>query len=166
VGAEFQVSTNADYSWQVSDVAMDSHGNAIIAWRNNESDGWGYGVYAQRYDRKGNPVGAEFQVNTYYRRDQHLAKVAMDARGNAIITWASNLQDGDGYGIYAQRYDSKGNPVGTEFQVNTYTTSFQDYPAVAMDAHGNAIITWASAGQDGDWWGVYAQSYYWKHDKE
>jgi len=40
--------------------------------------------------------------------------------------------------------------VGSEFQVNTYTTGAQYFPSVAMDATGNFVVVWTSSGQDGD----------------
>ena len=33
--------------------------------------------------------------------------------------------------------------------MNTYTTDLQMFPAAAMDASGDFIVTWASAGQEG-----------------
>ena len=39
--------------------------------------------------------------------------------------------------------------VGNEFQVNTYTTSYQRNPSVAMDADRNFVVVWDSYDQDG-----------------
>ena len=49
------------------------------------------------------------------------------------------------------------SPVGTEFQVNTYTNDFQWSPSVAVLSGGGFVVTWESAGQDGSGWGVYGQ---------
>ena len=51
-------------------------------------------------------------------------------------------QDGSGYGVYAQRYNAGGRRPGGEFRVNTYTTSDQRLPAVAMDADGDFVVAW------------------------
>ena len=52
---------------------------------------------------------------------------------------------------------------GPEFQVNTYTTSVQALPSVAMDADGDFVVAWHSgnfgSGQDGSLYGIYAQRY-------
>ena len=78
------------------------------------------------------------------------SSVAMDAAGDFVVTWASyGSEDGNAFGIFAQRYNSAGIAQGTEFQVNTYTTDRQFEPSVAMDAAGDFVITWQSAGQDG-----------------
>src|SRR5436853_300476 len=88
------------------------------------------------------PAGPEFPVNTFTTGQQVGPAVAMDANGDYVVAWTSIAQDGDGNGVYAQRYDVTGKTQGAEFRVNTYTTSNQGVPAAAMDASGNFIITW------------------------
>jgi hypothetical protein len=83
----------------------------------------------------------------------------MDGDGDFAVAWRSTVQEPSGYGIYAQRYDSAGTPLGNELHVNTYTTSDQFDPYVAMDADGDFIISWTSTGQDGSSNGVYAQRF-------
>jgi hypothetical protein len=50
-------------------------------------------------------------------------------------------------------------PIGTEFQVNTYTTGFQSDPDVSADADGNFVVIWSSEYQDGDETGVFGQRF-------
>jgi len=159
VGSEFRVNTYTTDNQLFPSVAMDPNGNFLIAWQSLGQDGSGWGIYAQRYGSAGNPVGSEFRVNTYTANDQGNPSVAMDADGNFVIAWRSDGQDGSEYGIYAQRYSSAGNPLGSEFQVNTYTANDQWNPSVTMDADGNFVIAWDSNGQDGSGWGIYAQRY-------
>ncbi|UCE37558.1 MAG: fibronectin type III domain-containing protein [Thermoplasmata archaeon] len=158
-GAEFLVNTHTEDVQCRPSVAMDPEGDFVIAWDSNGQDGGGYGVYAQRYDRNGNPMGPEFQVNTYISNYQRRPSVAMDSGGNFVITWESYGQDGSNYGIYAQQYDSVGNPLGNEFKVNTYTADVQDFPSIGMDEDGNFVISWESKDQDGSSYGIYAQRY-------
>ena len=61
--------------------------------------------------------------------------------------------------IQAQRYASDGSPVGSEFQVNTYTFNEQTSPSVAMDADGDFVVAWQSFYQDGSLNGIYAQRF-------
>jgi len=96
--------------------------------------------------------------NTYTAASQLNPTVAMDSTGSFVITWMSEGQDGDYSGVFAQMYGSSGNPVGAEFQVNTYTASAQVWPSVSMDSNGNFIIAWSGNGQ-GDSGGIFAQRY-------
>ncbi|MGH7342160.1 MAG: hypothetical protein ACREKH_16845, partial [Candidatus Rokuibacteriota bacterium] len=60
--------------------------------------------------------------------------------------------------IFAQRFDADGSPTGTEFQVNTYTTSYQQDPAVAVAPAGGFLVVWAS-GPGGSVTDIQGQRY-------
>ncbi len=158
-GNEFRVNTYTTNGQQYPDIAMDANGNFVITWESYGQDGSSLGIYAQRFNGAGIPQGPEFKVNTYTTDPQSRADVAMDANGNFVITWISLLQDGSGDGIFAQRFDSQGNPQGLEVPVNQYTVDQQRNPAVAMDANGNFVITWASIPGQSGWGSIYAQRY-------
>jgi hypothetical protein len=50
-------------------------------------------------------------------------------------------------------------PMGPEFQVNSYTTGNQLYPAIASDSAGNFVVVWPSDFQDGDGQGIFARTH-------
>src|SRR5439155_541373 len=141
-------------------VALDAAGDFVVTWSSfvQDPDGCG-GVYAQRYNAAGVPQGEEFRVNSFFTNTQLFSTVAMDAAGDFVITWSSDDQHGDGYGVFAQRYNAAGLAQGGEFRVNTSTTSSQRFPTVAMDAAGDFVVTWSSQGQDGNGYGIFAQRY-------
>lgn len=160
LGADFQVNTqpivNAWYYIGVLDVAADAPGNFVVAWTGSGSspgpDTSGYSIQGRRFDADGNPLGDQFQVNTYTTWGQNNASVSMDADGNFVIVWdsaGSAGTDTSGLSIQGQRYDASGAPLGAEFQVNTYTTGFQAYPEVATDSAGNFVVVWSSGGSSG-----------------
>ena len=71
--------------------------------------------------------------------------MAADAGGEFVITWASGLafgQDGSGFGVFGQRYESDGAPIGLEFQANTFTLGHQWFPSVASDWGGCSVVVW------------------------
>jgi len=141
-------------------VAMDADGDFVVTWSSLSQDGSGYGVFAQRYSSAGTVLGGEFLVNTATAGNQNFSAVAMDADGDFVIVWTSQDQDGSGTGVFAQRYDSGGNPLGSEFQVNATSEGNQRYPAVDMDSAGEFTITWTSQDQDGSGGGIFAQRYH------
>jgi hypothetical protein len=163
---EFQVNTNTNIpSYQVNPiVAMNATGNFVISWTGFDQQGFGYEIYAQRYNSSGVAQGGEFQVNTTIENFtfQYNPTIAIDADGNFVISWASSGQDGDINGIYAQRYNSSGVAQGGEFRVNTTTVNDQVNPTIAIDVNGNFVIAWQSSGQDEPGlggYGIYAQRY-------
>jgi hypothetical protein len=158
-GGEFRVNTYTTSEQRTPAVAVDRLGNFIVVWRSLGQDGSGDGVFGQRYDAAGAAVGSEFRVNTYTTIGQREPAVAVDPAGNFVVVWQSRGQDGDGYGVFGQRYDAAGAPVGGEFRVSTYTTNDQYGPAVAVDPVGNFVVVWTSLDQDGDDGGIFGQRY-------
>jgi hypothetical protein len=146
VGPEFQVNTYTPFSQYFPAIGADSSGNFVVAWISSEQDGSGRGVYGQRYDSAGAPLGSEFRVNTYVTNHQNVASVAVDPAGNFVIGWYSHGQDGSGYGAYAQRYSSSGAPLGPEFRVNSYTPGFQVGPMATFQPSGDFVMVWGGYG--------------------
>lgn len=137
--------------------AVDADGAFVIVWES--PDGSEEGIYGQRYGSDGLPLGGEFRVNTTTAGRQALPGIAMSGDGAFIVTWNSDVQDGDRGGIYAQRYDGDGVPVGAEFRVNTTTAGHQTADAVAANADGGMVVVWHSSPQDGSGYGIYAQRF-------
>jgi hypothetical protein len=160
VGNEFQINTEASEEQRLPSISSLEDGGFVVIWDSaNQESIDSYGVFGQRYDANGNTVGNEFQVNNETNENQFSAAVAGLADGGFVVTWQSDEQDGDDYGIYAQRYDASGNTVAGEFQVNTETTSHQDSPAITALDDGGFVITWQSFLQDTFSYGIYGQRY-------
>jgi hypothetical protein len=105
-------------------------------------------------------AGGEFLVNSYTTYNQTGPAVGVGADGRFVVVWESYLQDGDRGGIFGQRHDAAGNPVGGEFQVSQYWTGQQDSPAVAVAPSGAFFVVWRGApGQDGSYEGVFGRRY-------
>ena len=68
------------------------------------SDGSAYNVYAQRFNADGTAHGSAFLVNTTTANDQMNGQVVVLANGEIVVTWGSVGQDGDGSGVYGQRF--------------------------------------------------------------
>ena len=168
VGNEFIVNTttNGFQAWPYVSSLNDGH--FVVVWEADSQDGNpGLGIFGQVFDENGLKIGGEFQVNTYSPNTQ--ARVAATALpdGGFVVTWDSNLQDGDfgngsgnEWGIIAQRFDAAGTKIGEEFVVNTYKNGNQSSPEITGLADGGILISWHSFAQDGDNWGAYAQRYH------
>jgi len=170
LGPEFQVNTYTTGSQSSPRVASDTSGGFVVVWQSGSyyggQDGDRSGVFARRYDATGNAVGGEFQVNTYTTGYQAVPDVAHAPSGGFVVVWESGSYpgpDGDRSGVFAQRLDEGGAPVGGEFQVNSYTRGAQNDPAVACDGGGNFTVVWTSSnypvGQDGSAAGIFGQHF-------
>src|SRR5688572_26716689 len=107
------------------------------------------------------PVGGEFPVNAHTTNHQVSPRVATAPDGTFVVAWASLNQASptSAQDVYARRFSAAGAPLGGEFRVNTYTTSDQSIPAIAMCGAGTFVVVWASSGQDGAQGGIYAQQF-------
>jgi hypothetical protein len=159
VGEEFRVNSHTTGTQDAPLVASNGEGDFVVVWESFGQDGGAFGVFGQRYDASGGPLGGEFQVNSYTTSSQSAPAVASNEAGDFVVVWQGYLQDGSFWGIFGQRYDASGNPLGGEFQVNSYTTRSQRRPAVASDADGNVVAVWESNRQDGSFDGVFGQRY-------
>jgi len=158
-GADFQVNTYTTNAQYAPSVAADAVGNFVVVWDSLSQDGSGYGVFGQRFNASGIRVGGEFRVNAYTTLNQRDPAVAADTSGNFVVVWTS-ARDADGtYAVFGQRFNSSGAPQGPEFQVNSYTTGNQSFPAVASDAGGNFVVVWTSLNQDGSFYGIFGQRF-------
>ncbi len=155
IGEQFQVNSYTTSAQRFPAVASDATGNFIAVWSSvgsNGTDSSNYSIQGQRYASNGAKVGDEFQVNSYTTNYQRDPTVAADATGNFVVVWMSKGSygtDNDLYSVQGQRYASNGTKVGDEFQVNSYTTLNQSFPAVAADANSNLIVVWQSRGSNG-----------------
>jgi hypothetical protein len=136
-------------------VARNRSGQFVVAWtdsRNGLSD-----IYAQMFDSSGNPVGSNFNViDETQNKTQQFCDVAIDRAGNFVVVWEDYRND-DVYNsdIYSQRFDSDGNPLGSNYKVNDDSSAHFKYnPVVAMNDSGNFVITWRNTTSD-----IYAQRY-------
>lgn len=149
LGTEFHYSGSRFIENKGLSMCLDTSNNFVVVYSSN--DGSAEGVFGERFDSTGTVQGTEFQVNSYTTSYQYGQSVSCDSAGNFVVAWESGQfygsgPDGDGSGIFAQRFDNTGTPQGTEFQVNTYTTFNQTGPRVSSDAAGNFVVVWGTPG--------------------
>ncbi|MFH1755725.1 MAG: FlgD immunoglobulin-like domain containing protein, partial [Candidatus Latescibacterota bacterium] len=150
VGTEFPANTYTAMDQSFATAAMRDDGSFLIAWQSTGQDGDGRGVFARLYDSAGNPVGEEFQVNTFTYSNQAFPHVAVNPVTNGfVLTWSSAFQDDSHDAAIVRLYDHACNPVTNEIQANEYTFSFQGFSRVDCDASGDFVVVWTSYQQDG-----------------
>lgn len=140
VGSEFLINTFTDGIQTTPSVAALEDGGFVVTWEGFGGDIEGFvDILAQRFDAGGTPLGAEFRVNTFAPEIQASSSVISPTGGGFIVTWTSSDQDGSNTGIYGQQYDENGAPVGTEFQDNSFTDSYQTYSDVTAMADDDLL---------------------------
>jgi Ca2+-binding RTX toxin-like protein len=145
---EFRVSSSSLFNpnnAQINpSITATGNGGFVVVWDSGVS-GNNTDIIAQRYDSAGVLQGTNFRVNTTTSNGQSMADVAALIGGGFVVTWQSASQDsGNTLGVYAQRYDSNGNTVGSETLVNTTVTQDQSMPSVIGLSNGGYFVAWIS----------------------
>jgi len=159
VGMEQRVNSYTTGEQLGSKITALKDGSYVVTWSSDGQDGSGNGVYMQQYNSSGVKVGAEQRINTYTSNYQGSSKITTLNDGGYVVTWLSYGQDGSGYGVYLQQFNSSGTKVGVEQRVNSYTSSYQGQQQIIALQDGGYVITWQSDGQDGSGYGIYLQQY-------
>lgn len=119
-------------------------GSFILAWVENATDGDAAGVFAQRLNASGEPIGDVFQVNTTTDHNQSDPYVLILANGNFVITWTGKSPTDVGFDIYGQMYSTDGDRIGSEFTINAWTHGYQVWQSMASLADGGFVVVWTS----------------------
>ncbi len=139
VVGQFLVNSTATNAQSTPSVATLSGDNFVVVWQGQGDDGGtSYGIYGQIFNASGGKIGAEFQINTETAGDQTAPQVAVLADGDFIVTWASDGQDGDGLGIYMQRFNADGTTNGTAITVNNTAPDFSSGATLAAALENDA----------------------------
>lgn len=154
---EFLVNTTTTGKQHQPDLAIASDGSFVITWSGRGADDT-RGVYFQRYNTSGLPMGTEARANTTFRGKQVLPSVGIDGANNFMIVWSGNGL-GDSRGVFLQRFNASGSPVSGEELVNDTTAYRQGDASLSVAPSGSAVVTWSSESQDGSRWGVFVQEY-------
>ncbi|MCV6625275.1 MAG: Ig-like domain-containing protein, partial [Cellvibrionaceae bacterium] len=139
--------------------ALEDGGYIVTYLQLSNTEENGFDIMSQRYDINGDKVGGATLVNSTLHNDQTDTDVTGLTDGGYVITWQSDEQDGDDFGIYSQRYDVDGNKVGAETQVNTESNAGQLKPQITSLDDGGYAVVWISEGQDGSGDGIYMRIY-------
>ncbi|MCP4608325.1 MAG: hypothetical protein GY845_06390 [Planctomycetes bacterium] len=152
----FEVSTIRLSSVTQPSISMSTEGRFVVAWDGHPELARLDDIHARMFEADGTAIGEQCIVNTTIEGPQQNPKIAMNNRWQFIVVWDSKIDpDINEREIFAQRYDSMGEAIGDEFQVNTYIEADQKHPAVAMVQGRKFVTAWQSYGQDGSGYGVF-----------
>jgi len=130
-----------------------SNGQFVVVWARYDYIGsesvpfWG--IFGRRYDSSGMLIGAEFQVNTSTYVYTYRPRISHDPAGNFVVVWdeypnvPTRGRAGSYYSVQLRRFDSSGNPLGDQFQVNQNAADNYE-PDISHDECGNFAVVWSN----------------------
>lgn len=133
---------NSEQHWPK--IVSDGGTGAIISWYDSRSGITSYDIYAQKISSSGTPSWTANGVAVCsYSDDQTYQSITSDGSGGAVISWYDDRNGGSNTDIYAQKINSSGVKQWTSNGVVvTSASNKQEYPHVASDGSGGAIVVW------------------------
>ncbi len=137
-------------------VASDAAGDTVVVWEGNPTGhAADWQIYGACFDASGVSRGPAFPVNVSLpatdnsRNAQRFPAVAMNPAGNFVVVWedynTSSTSD-EGHRIRARNFSplcaAQDAPVDVS---SAATNAYLRAPAVAMDASGNAVVSWTDS---------------------
>ncbi len=122
-------------------VCMNMTGAFVVTWRARDADGI-YSLRARRFDPSGSPVGSEIVINDGPEVSNYaMPDIACNDDGDFVIAWHD--RPGDNRNVYAQIFDSDGNPQGNNFIITSPAgVPFrQEHPVVAAN-NSSIFFAW------------------------
>ena len=129
-------------------VAVDSSGNAVVVWEEDEWSAARKHIWSCRWSADGgwsSPVPLE----SVGGQDSEIHGLEMDGSGNALVLWQQYPfpNDGSPFDLWASRYQAAG-AWGPAERVEDLDANVSD-GQLAVDASGSALAAWR---QDGKVW--------------
>jgi hypothetical protein len=157
-GGAFRVNTATTGKQSYVNVSANPAGGFVVSWATGTSYLGTDFISARAYGPDGNPTSGEVRVNTYTNVLPWSAPLSLpDGSFVVVYTAYKSFPGPTANDIYLRHFDATGSPLGTEFQVNVFTTNFQRRPRIAGDAHG-FLVVWEGAGDgDSDGFGIHAR---------
>lgn len=148
---EFRANTRTTGHQQAPAVATQPDGHFVVVWQSGpDHDSDGEGLFGQRFDALGHPVGDEFPVNQGTTGDQSTPAIATDADGAFVVVWESQPDAGAAPSIVLRRFSADGIAVGDDVHIDGATERPQSQPSVSVDAAGTATVVWLDDTDEGE----------------
>lgn len=135
-GAAMPINTGSIRCPMSPQISVDANGNAMLVWR--QTDVRYKNIWASRYEA-GIGWGAAELIETNDAGNAGNHQIAVDASGNAVAVWQQ--YDGTRWNIWANYY-KVGVGWGRAGLVEVSNNGNAEYPKVAVDVNGNAVVVW------------------------
>lgn len=152
-GSEFPINTiTAGTQIEPALTALPT-GGFVAVWFDTSQTGGdadGSAVRGQIFNADGSKRGDEFLVNTTTPNGQRQPAVTTLPGGRFVVVWADQSETGGDMSADAVRgqiFNEDGSKSGSEFLINTSTTSSQFAPAITTLQDGRFVVTWTDQSQ-------------------
>ncbi len=123
-------------------VAMDSSGNFVVVWEDDQDANRYYQLLARGFSVSGAQRLATWTVNSVSGGQQLRPAIAMSPGGDFAVTWEDDQDNNGWYQILARGFYSSGAQRFGQLTVNSTSNGQQRNAGVAMDGSANLVVVW------------------------
>jgi VCBS repeat-containing protein len=154
ISGEFRINQATNYDQALPSIAINPSGSGadfVVTWSRWFLSSASWGVEARSFTWGGLALNAEWDVNDLGAGDQTHSAIAFGANGQGVIVWQDDNHDGSGWGVFGQRIDANGDPIGfaSNFGVSSVTLGQQFDPDVSVADNGDFVAVWSYIAQGG-----------------
>ncbi|MDX1442855.1 MAG: hypothetical protein R3270_03640 [Gammaproteobacteria bacterium] len=150
VGSVIEVAPHIEWAGH-ADVAMNTDGSFLVAWRDEDvfsvGDGDGAGVMVSKYNADGTLAFGPTRVNVTTAGNQQRPAIAAAMDGSFIVTFDNISADPQDINVLGRAFTADGTPVGDEFLVNQTEASEQLNVDLTATADGYIVAMWVDSSQ-------------------
>lgn len=156
-GTRFQVNETNEYSFQLRQphVAINDQGDIVIAYDGGKTNPFNSAIIVRRFKLDGTPLTHDIKVARYDENQignptgyDGSSRVAIDSRGGFVVAWYE-IRSPSLKSLKAQRFDSQGNPLGSNILIDASSGLDLYAPSLAMGSDGEFAVAWLL--KDNDW---------------
>ena len=140
-------------------LGTDSSGNVILTWTAYAADGSTSEIYRQDVLDGGAPLDMPMLVSDPSQLAVSSSQVQASAQGTSVVAWNGTDPTTGVPGIYFQRFNPHGKPVGRQRRVGHRAELHRRLVKLDVDPPGNFRLRWESYGADGSYQGIFEQKY-------
>jgi hypothetical protein len=144
IGDEFLLNTKVNGNQKFPEIAFFPNGTFVGGFVDSAE------TVLQRFDANGRTIGQETRISAA-GVESIIDAIVVRPDNTVVVAWTAA---GD---VYAQRFSSTLQPIGSRQMLNQYTPGIQEYAVVGVDGDNNLVFTWQSDGQDGSGMGAYCR---------
>jgi hypothetical protein len=137
-GADFQVNTSVEANQDYAAVACASLGSCTVAWHSDGAMPTNYGIFAQRYESTGAPLGSELHLSS-----DNLDEPAITASnsGGFLLSWSAQLGTAE-WLVAIQAYDNSAAPLQVASAASSTSSETQSDQSLACNTQGDCVVVW------------------------
>ncbi|MFT3925248.1 MAG: metallophosphoesterase [Myxococcales bacterium] len=140
-------------------IGMDSAGNFVVAWEDDQDANGSFQILARGFTATGAQRFADFTVNTVAAGQQFNPAVALDNSGDFVVGWEDDQDNNNLFQIFARGFTATGAQRFAQLQVNTNAGGNHAKPQVAMDANGAFAVVWEDDQDNNGYYQIYARGF-------